>query len=97
MTKLLIAITISLVLSGGIAGCATDTLGPGTYSTHSDYESRYRLDRFNRQYYSSHSRYRGYSGYRGYRNHGFGHYRSRHQSYGGYSRQGYRSYRRGGY
>lgn len=93
--KLLLTIAISVLFTGGIAGCTTDTLGPGTYSVDSEYESRYHVDRFNRNYYGGYSRYRGYSGYRGYRDHGFGHYRSRHQSYGGYSRHGYRSYRRG--
>lgn len=95
MTKLLITIFITILITGGIAGCASDAVGPGVYSRDSEFESRYRVDRFNRNYYGGHSTYRGYSGYRGYRNHGFGHYGSRHNSYGGYSRHGYRSYRRG--
>ena len=95
MTKLLITITISMLITAGIAGCSTDTLGPGVYSVDSNYESRYRGDRFNRNYYGRNNTYRSSSSYRGYRDHGFDHHRSRHQSYGGYSRQGYRGYRRG--
>lgn len=103
MKKLFITISLGLLMTVGISGCATDPGASTARSKYSnDYLTRYDQDLFIRNYYGrsrygSSRSYRGYrGGYRGYRSHGFGHSRYSHGAYSGYSsRYGYYNYRRG--